>query len=490
MTILTLIPKNETLHGLAGGDLKLLIGGQLCDGDSSMDVIDPAKGEVGAICPRGSAAQFDAAIAAAKAALPDWSQSPLSSRRALLHKIADAIEANSAELASLLVLEQGKTRADASFEIGGTAAFFRHTAEAVFEPRVLEDSERRHAEIHRRPLGVVAVIVPWNFPMLIMAFKVPPALLTGNTVVIKPAATTPLTTLRFAGLIADIVPAGVVNVVSDANDLGDVLTSHPDVAKVSFTGSTATGFKVMANAAKSLKRVTLELGGNDPGIVLDDADPYSIAEGIYRGAFFNSGQACIALKRLYVPDAMYDAMCSALGKIAARTVVGSGVTSVNSVSPLQNKAQYERVKGLLAEARQRGRIVAGGDVPEGGGFFIQPTIVAADEDDGMRLVCEEQFGPILPVLRYTDLDDAIRRANAGSYGLGASVWSPDVERAQQVAMQLNVGTVWINQHIDLGPHIPQAGAKHSGFGVELGEEGLLEFTQVQVINTNKQSVLL
>jgi acyl-CoA reductase-like NAD-dependent aldehyde dehydrogenase len=324
---------------------------------------------------------------------------------------------------------------------------------------------------------VVAVIVPWNFPMLIMAFKVPAALLTGNTVVIKPAATTPLTTLCFGGLIADIVPAGVVNVVSDANDLGDVLTTHPDVAKVSFTGSTATGLKVMANAAKSLKRVTLELGGNDAGIVLDDADPAAIAEGIYRGAFFNSGQACIALKRLYVPDAMYEDMCQALGAIAARAKFGEG----SGVNPLQNKMQYDRVKGLLAEARKEGRIVAGGAVPEGGGYYIQPTVVA-DVREGMRIVDEEQFGPILPVLRYTDLDDAIRRANGTNYGLGASVWSSDVKRAQQVAERLVAGTVWINQHIDLGPHIPQAGAKQSGFGVELGDEGLHEFTQVQVIN--------
>jgi len=466
-------------------DLGLLIGGELSPGDLRMDVVNPATGKVGATCPRGSAAQFEAAIAAAKTAFPAWSASPIGQRRALLHEIADVIEANSTELANLLMLEQGKPLADALFEIGGTAAFFRHNADAAFEPRTLEDSGRRRAQLHRRPLGVVAVIVPWNFPMLIMAFKVPPALLTGNTVVIKPAATTPLTTLRFANLIADVVPAGVVNVVTDANDLGDILTSHPDVAKVSFTGSTATGFKVMANAARSLKRVTLELGGNDPGIVLDDADPEAIAEAIYRGAFFNSGQACIALKRLYVPDAMYDRMCRALVKTAANTPTGSGVEA-SSVSPLQNRAQYERVKDLLAEARARGRIIGGGDVPEGGGFFIQPTIVDANRDDSLRVVSEEQFGPILPVLRYTDIEDAIERANSGSYGLGASVWSPDIARAEKVALQLDAGTVWINQHIDLAPHIPQAGAKKSGFGVELGEEGLLEFTQVQVININKQ----
>ena len=324
--------------------------------------------------------------------------------------------------------------------------------------------------------------------MLIMAFKVPPALLAGNTVVVKPAATTPLATLYFASLIADIVPAGVVNIVTDANDLGDLLTSHQDIAKVSFTGSTATGLKVMANAARSLKRVTLELGGNDPGIVLDDADPAFVAEAIYRGAFFNSGQACIALKRLYVPEKMYDRMCEVLGKIATRTNVKSGLHNAGDLSPLQNKTQYERVKSLLVDAQKRGRIVAGGMVPEGGGFFMQPTIVAAGTDDEMRIVCEEQFGPILPVLSYKSIEDAIERANSGNFGLGASVWSPNLKRAEDVARRLVAGTVWINQHIDLAPHIPQAGAKHSGFGIELGEEGLLEFTQVQVVNVKKQWV--
>lgn len=486
MTTFPLGAPERTAQFTTDNDFKLLIGGELSPGDSRMDIVNPATGKVGATCPRGSAAQFEAAVSAAKTAFLRWSEAPIAERRILLHRIADVIDANKSELANLLTLEQGKPFADASFEIGGTAAFFRHIAEATFAPRILEDSDQRRAELHRRPLGVVAVIVPWNFPMLIMAFKVPPALLAGNTVIIKPAATTPLTTLRFASLVADVVPAGVINVVSDANDLGDILTGHPDVAKVSFTGCTATGLKVMANAARSLKRVTLELGGNDPGIVLDDADPAAIAEGIYRGAFFNSGQACIALKRLYVPDALYDDMCRVLGRIAASAIVGNGVDAPAGVSPLQNRMQYERVKGLLADARERGRIVAGGDVPEGGGYYVQPTIVAADQDEGMRLVNEEQFGPILPVLRYRDLDDAIRRANAGDYGLGASVWSSDVKRAEKVASQLVAGTVWINQHIDLAPHIPQAGAKQSGFGVELGEEGLHEFTQVQVINVSKK----
>lgn len=465
----------------ATGDFQLLIGGELVDGDSTMDVINPATASLLAACPRGSARQFNEAVGSAKAAFPAWSRTPPAERRDLLNRIADAIDEHRSELARLLTAEQGKPLALATFEVEGTAGFFRHVAGIDYEPRVLEDSTTRRAELHRRPLGVVAAIVPWNFPLLILAFKVPPALLTGNTVVVKPAATTPLATLRLARLIRDIAPAGVINVVTDDNDLGDVLTTHPDVAKVSFTGSTTTGHKVMANAAKTLKRTTLELGGNDAGIVLDDADPARIAAGVFQGAFLNSGQACIALKRLYVHDSLYEQVCTELGKLADAAVVGDGLDEDTTIGPLQNQMQYDKVKGFLADAREHGRIVAGGEIPDRPGYFVRPTIVA-DIDEGTRVVDEEQFGPILPVLRYTDLEDAMERANASKYGLGASVWSSNPERATEIALQLEAGTVWINQHIDLHPGIPQAGAKQSGLGVEIGEEGLFEFTQVQVIN--------
>lgn len=460
---------------------KLLIGGELVDGASVMTVINPASGDILASCPRASAEQVSLAVESARTAFAAWSRTPLVERRDLLRKIADVMERHASELGRLLTQEQGKPLADAMGEVLGAAGFFRHTADANQETRLLEDSDTRHVVLQRRPLGVVAVITAWNFPLFLLAFKVPQALLTGNTVVVKPPATTPLTTLLLARLIANIVPRGVINVVSDCNDLGDVLTGHPHVAKVSFTGSTATGYKVMANAAKSLKRVTLELGGNDAGIVLDDADPAEIAPGIFRAAFFNSGQACIALKRLYVHTSKYEQLCAELAKLADAAVVGDGLEPSTTHGPLQNRMQYEKMKGFLADAREHGRIMAGGKISDGEGFFLRPTIVA-DIEDGTRVVDEEQFGPILPVIRYSDLNDAIARANAGIYGLGASVWSSNPGRAAEVANQLVAGTVWINQHIDLGPHIPQAGAKQSGLGVELGEDGLLEFTQVQVIN--------
>jgi acyl-CoA reductase-like NAD-dependent aldehyde dehydrogenase len=278
----------------------------------------------------------------------------------------------------------------------------------------------------------------------------------------------------------------VLNVIADANDLGDVLTRHPDVRKISFTGSTATGKRVMACAADTLKRVTLELGGNDAGIVLDDVDPKAVAPGIFMGAFFNSGQVCIALKRLYVHDKVYDAVVNELSALANAAVVGDGLKEGTQFGPLQNRMQYDKVKGFIEAGRKDGRIAAGGEVA-GAGYFIRPTIVA-DIAEGSRLVDEEQFGPVLPVIRYTDVDDAVARANASPYGLGGSVWSSSTERAVGVASRLECGTAWINKHCELAPNIPFGGAKSSGMGVELGEHALEEFTQVQVVNVAKPAV--
>jgi acyl-CoA reductase-like NAD-dependent aldehyde dehydrogenase len=361
------------------------------------------------------------------------------------------------------------------------AAFFRYFATLDLSMKVLEDSGERKVELHRRPLGVVGAIIPWNFPLLLLAFKMPPALLAGNTLVIKPAPTTPLSTLEFAALVAKMLPPGVVNFITDVNDLGDALTSHPDVAKISFTGSTATGKKVIASAANTLKRVTLELGGNDAGIVLGDVDPKKVAPAIFDGAFQNSGQVCLALKRLYVHESVYDRMCDELAELANAAIVDDGLKQGTKLGPLQNKMQYEKVKGYLEDARANGKIVAGGDAPDRPGYFIRPTIVR-DIAEGTRLVDEEQFGPVLPLIKFSDPEDALRRANATSYGLGASVWSSDKEAAYDLASQMEAGTVWINKHLDILPYVPFGGAKNSGIGRELGEEGLAEFTQLQVIN--------
>jgi acyl-CoA reductase-like NAD-dependent aldehyde dehydrogenase len=462
-------------------EFRLLIDGRLEAGDAVMDVINPATEEPVAQCARASKAQLDRAVAAAKRAFPAWSATPIEARRQALAAIADAIQANLEPLARLLTQEQGKPLADAMGETFGAAAFFRYFAGLEIPTRVIEDSEARKVELRRRPLGVVGAIVPWNFPLILMAFKVPAALLAGNTVVLKPAATTPLATLKLAELVKDLLPPGVLNVIADANDLGGELTKHPDVRKISFTGSTETGRKVMAGAAEALKRVTLELGGNDAGIVLGDVDPAATAAKIFGAAFQNAGQVCIAMKRVYVHESIYEAMCAELAKLAEAAVVGDGLEQGTQIGPLQNKAQFDKVLGFIEAGRKDGKVIAGGARARDKGYFIRPTIVR-DIEDGSKLVDEEQFGPVLPVIRIRDGEDALARANASPYGLGGSIWTGDLEAAYALAGRMEAGTVWINKHAELAPNIPFGGAKFSGLGTELGEEGLAEFTQVQVIN--------
>ena len=321
---------------------QMLIGGNMVDGDLGMDVINPATERVVARCPRASLAQLNDAVAAARAAFPAWSAASMDERRAALVRAAEAIEAGAHDLARILTQEQGKPLAAALEETLGAAAFFRYFASLDLPPEVLADDAARRVEVRYRPLGVVGAIVPWNYPLILAAFKIPPALLAGNTIVVKPAGTTPLATLHIARLLAPVFPAGVFNVIADANDLGAEMTRHPGIDKISFTGSTATGAKVMAGAAATLKRVTLELGGNDAAIVLDDVDVKAVAPKLFASAFTNSGQVCIAVKRLYVPDALYDALCSELAALADAAVVGDGLEEGTQFGPLQNRMQFER----------------------------------------------------------------------------------------------------------------------------------------------------
>lgn len=462
-------------------EFKLLINGAMVEGAKTSDVINPATEEVVASCPRGSEAQLNDAVAAAKAAFPAWAETSIDERKVKLSTIADAVEANGEALARLLTQEQGKPISDAMGEVYGMAAFFRYFTTLDLPIKVLDDSEARRVEAHRKPLGVIGAIVPWNFPLILMAFKLPPALLAGNTVVLKPAPTTPLTSLKFGEIIKDILPPGVVNVIADDNDLGAPLTAHPDIRKVSFTGSTATGAKVMAGAAGLLKRITLELGGNDAGIVLGDVDTKAVAPKLFQAAFQNSGQVCIAMKRLYVHESIYDEICNEMAALADAAIMGDGLEQGTQIGPLQNKMQYDKVRELLDDARQHGTVIAGGDVPDQPGYFIRPTIIR-DIKDGTRLVDEEQFGPVLPVIKYSDAEETIAHVNASDYGLGGSIWSSDIDKAYALANKMDSGTVWVNKHAELDPAIPFGGAKMSGLGTELGEEGLAEFTQLKIIN--------
>lgn len=460
---------------------RMLIGGDLVSGTRTLDVINPATGRPFATSPRADATQLDAAIAGAKAAFPAWSALPRAERAARLKSIATALEGQAGDFAHLLTQEQGKPLGQAQAEIGWAVAALRAFADMPLEHTVLRQNKREKIVQQRGPLGVVAGITPWNFPVLLLTMKVAPALLTGNTLVAKPAPTTPLTTLAFGELAAEFLPAGVLSTIVDANDLGPTLTSHPGIAKVSFTGSTATGRKVMESAGHTLKRLTLELGGNDAAIVLDDVDIDTAARQVFSAATLNAGQVCLAAKRAYVPRAIYEPFCASIAQLARRAVVGDGLEPGTEIGPIQNKTQFEKVKGFLDDAHTYGRVIAGGAPLDREGFFIAPTIVR-DIPDSARLVREEQFAPVLPILSYDDVDDAIRRANDSDFGLGGTVWTSDPERGYEVASRVQSGTVWVNRHMDLPFDVPLGGAKQSGLGVELGEEGLAEFTQRRIVN--------
>lgn len=462
-------------------EYKMLIGGNLVDGDMTMDVINPATGDTFVTVPRASPRQADAAIATAKAAQPAWAAVSFDERREKITQLADAIAARKDELARILTMEQGKPLPEAQGEVAWTEGYLRHYATLELPDRVIQDDDSGYVAVRHKPLGVVVGIIAWNFPLLVACWKIGPAVLAGNAIVLKPAPTTPVTALALGRICNDIFPAGVINIITDANDLGPQLTSHPDVAKVGFTGSTNTGKAIVANTASGLKRVTLELGGNDPAIVLDDVDVKETAAAIFNNAFINCGQVCLAVKRAYVHEDIYDAMCAELASLAEQAIVGDGLEQGTRIGPIQNSAQYEKVKGFLETARRDGNVIAGGQVIDTGGYFLRPTIVR-DVTDGQQIVDEEQFGPILPVIAFSDVADVIARANASEYGLGGSVWSKDVARAADIAGQIESGQVWVNQHIAIGPHIPMAGFKNSGLGVEQSVEGLSEYTQIQVIN--------
>lgn len=466
-------------------DFTLTIGGKAVAADKGFDVINPATEEAFAQAPDASRDDLDAAVAAANEAFPAWRDTSLEDRRALLLAMADRVEAEVPALAELLVQEQGKSLANAQFEAGGTAMWLRATAATDLPNEVLSEDDTQRVELRHKPLGVVGAITPWNFPLLLSIWKVGPALVTGNTMVLKPSPYTPLAVLRFGEIVREVLPPGVLNVVSGGDGLGQWMTEHSDIHKISFTGSGPTGKKIMASASGTLKRITLELGGNDPAIVRADANPAEIAGPIFDMAFQNSGQVCGAIKRLYVHDDIYDEMCDALVEKANSKIVGAGSDPATDFGPVQNRMQYDRVCELADSARKDGgRFLTGGEPSEGKGYFFPLTLVA-DLTDGSRLVDEEPFGPILPIIRFTDDDDVVQRANNTHFGLGGSVWSSDADRATEMAERLETGSAWVNQHFNLSPFLPFGGVKESGMGVENGRWGLAEFTSSQVLNIKK-----
>ena len=458
-----------------------LSNGQLLDLPASLTVVDPATEEVIAHVPDCTRELLDTTVQAARAAFEPWSRTPIEQRRERLEALGARIKEHVDELALLLTREQGRPLALARAEVLGCVHWLRSVAKMSLPVAERTDQAGVNWSTRRVPLGVVAAIAPWNFPLTLAVWKLAPALLAGNTVILKPSPFTPLATLRMAELAADLFPAGVLNVLCGGDAIGPWMTAHPGIAKVAFTGSTATGRRVMASAAPTLKHLTLELGGNDAAIVMPDVDVAKVARKLFMGAFLNSGQVCIAAKRIYVHDAIYDAFAQAFAAAAKAAPMGPGTQEGVMLGPVQNRPQYERVKELIAATRAAGhRFLAGGEVPAGPGYFIPPAVVDNPPDDA-RVVVEEPFGPIVPLLRFSEVDEVVRRANDSEFGLGGSVWSNDLAQARAIGARLEVGTVWINSVHLLDPQSPFAGRKQSGVGVENGIEGLLEFTTPQTM---------
>lgn len=471
-------------------DYQMLINGQSVDGVSTFDVINPATKSVITQAPQASIEQLDEAVAAARTAFPAWAALSYDARRAKILALADAIEANSSDLMETLTTEQGKPLKGfldmgAGFELGGTLAWIRGTAEYELKPQVVQEDDNLRIEMHRKPLGVVGSITPWNYPLMITIWHIIPALLTGNTVVLKPSGTTPLTVLKLGQIAKDILPAGVLNVITSDSKISSAMSLHPDIDKIVFTGSTPTGRAVMKSASTNLKRLTLELGGNDAGIVLADANIEAVAPKIFATAFINNGQTCAALKRLYVHESVHDKLCEALVKIANSVKTGNGFEDDSDFGPLHNESQFNLVKELADDARAQGaNFLCGGEVVNDIGYFYPITLVN-NISDGTRLVDEEQFGPILPIIKFSDVEDVLRRANNCEFGLGGSIWSTDIDTATKLAQRLECGSAWINHHGAIQPNAPFGGVKQSGFGTEFGEVGLKEFTSIQTVHIHQ-----
>ncbi|SEI52496.1 aldehyde dehydrogenase family protein [Pseudomonas sp. NFR16] len=479
--------RTRVSNSLFDGPYYLSIAGQLVETHETFDVMNPATGQVLAQAPAGTAEQLEDAIAAAKSAFKGWSALSYDEREQYLIAYADALQAHRDELSVLLTLEQGKPlKTMAQPEVDQAISWIRQIAARRIPVEIVEENDSHIVELHHTPLGVVGAITPWNFPVLLALWKVAPALLTGNTMVIKPSPFTPLTTLRFGQIAQSVLPAGVLSVVSGGNELGPQMTAHPDIAKISFTGSTETGKHVIRSAAGTVKRLTLEMGGNDAAIVMPDADWKSIIPQLFWGAIGNSGQWCVGIKRLYIHRSFHAPFVAAFVEYARQQKLGNGLDAEVTVGPVQNKMQFDKVRTFLDDIKANGQnIVLGGEVDESRpGYFI-PVTVVDNPPEQSKIVQEEQFGPIVPIIVYDEVDDVIERANDSPFGLGGSVWGRDTRAAVAVANRLETGMVWVNEMHTQGVDIPFGGHKQSGVGTEQGHEGRLLFTNPKTVLIKK-----
>ncbi|WP_349256783.1 aldehyde dehydrogenase family protein [Methanocella sp.] len=472
--------------------MKMLIDGEWTDAASgeTYEVRNPASGKLLDTAPLGGAEDVKRAVDAAREAQKKWSAMPARDRGRIFFKAAQRIRDRQADLATMLTMEQGKPFKEARDEIQGFANILEYYAgiSAALEDGLIPLAQGKRGAVLRRPIGVCGAIIPWNVPGIIMGWKVGPALITGNTLVLKPATTTPLTNLSLAYAMGEAgLPKGVLNVVTGpGKSVGDEIVRNPGVRKISFTGSIETGKRVLQAVSASMKRVTLELGGSDPMIVCDDFDINKAVAGAVHGRFYNCGQTCTAAKRLFVFEAIADEFIGQLKSRVERLNVGNGMDEGVEMGPLNNRAQWEQIKGLVEEVRTKdeGRVIVGGRVQDGeqyrNGFFYMPTLVTNVAPDS-RLLREEVFGPVLPIVVVKGLDEAIERANDTKYGLGSSIWTNDMEKAKAACERLESGITWINQHVKLPPEMPFGGVKESGIGRENGLETIDAYYELKSI---------
>jgi acyl-CoA reductase-like NAD-dependent aldehyde dehydrogenase len=453
-----------------------LIDGRIIRNDALFQIVSPSSEEIVAMCPRATVKLLNEAMAAAERAQPQWYALGETARQKVIAAMSDTLVAHLDEIVAVSALEKGG--------IGGAAeaytapVFMSHLATTAVPVDVLEDTPERTVTVVRKPVGVVAAISPWNAPILIMCEKIATALVVGNTVVAKPSPFTPLATLALGRIWQDIVPPGVLNIVAGGNDLGEQMVSHPVTRMISFTGSVAAGQQIAAAAAPSLKNLVLELGGNDAAIVLPDVDVEMVAEAIFNTAFLMSGQVCAAIKRLYVHESIYEDMVDALVR-RADAAVPAPETDGGTFGPLTTRPQYERVRMLLDDALSHGaRAATSATQTTSRGYFLAATILT-DAKPGMKVVDEEQFGPLLPVMSFRDVDEAIDAANATEYGLCGSIWTADIEAGAALAARLDCGTAWVNNHAEVAPHVPFGGTKFSGIGRNCGTPGIDGYAELQ-----------
>lgn len=459
--------------------LDMTIDGKAYGTSAQLDVFNPANGEIFASVPDGSDSELAAAVSAARSAFPAWRDTSWENRSSAVHAIGTVIDEHADELTAMLTREQGKPTEQAQMEISLAAQWCHATATLELSDRVVEDEPKRRHITRHVPIGVIAGISPWNFPVLLSIWKIAPALLAGNTMVLKPSPYTPMTVLKLGELLRDVLPDGVLNIITGGEHLGPMMTEHPGFDKVSFTGSTATGRRVMASASQTLKRLTLELGGNDAAIVMADVDIPRAAGNLFQSAFMNSGQVCVATKRAYVHDSIYDEFRDTLADIVKSSPMGDGTEQGIALGPVQNRLQYDRVKDLLADCEAQGFSLIRGTAPKDtGGYFVAPTLVDNPPHDA-RIVREEQFGPILPLIKYSGLDEVIALANETDMGLAGTIWTSDTDAGMKVAERMETGNIWINEAIALSPMAAFGGHKQSGVGVENGIEGLMGYTETK-----------